>query len=121
MSISLSPLLSQTASCRIRTTLWPRSYGAADVIYFSAGHRAGALFKNRSAGIAEIGLVLPQAVLDSGGIGNVARAEPEGVGHTRRPLPGRAAILLRRGSGNAKRCCQDRDVRTRGFRKDHSC
>jgi hypothetical protein len=47
------------------------------------------LFKNQSAGVAEIGLVLPQAVLNSGRVGNVASAKPEGVGRARGPLLGR--------------------------------
>ena len=48
----------------------------------SASHWAGALLENRSTRIAEIGFVLPQAVVDPGGIGNVAAAEPECVGRT---------------------------------------
>jgi hypothetical protein len=54
----------------------------------SAGYRAGALFKNQSASVAEIGLVLPQAVLDPGGVRKVAGAESEGVGRTPGPLLG---------------------------------
>jgi len=55
-------------------------------LFASAGYRAAALLKNQSAGIAEIGLDLPQAVLDPGVVGKVASAEPEGVGRTRGPL-----------------------------------
>ena len=62
--------------------------GSPIQLFASAGHRAGALFENRSAGIAEIGLALPQALLDHGGVGNVAGAEPEGVGRARGPLLG---------------------------------
>jgi hypothetical protein len=64
--------------------------GSPIQLFASAGHRAGALFENRSAGIAEIGLALPQALLDPGRIGNVASAEPEGVGRTGGPLLGGA-------------------------------
>src|SRR6516165_3393096 len=41
----------------------------------SAGHRAGALLKNRLAGIAQIRFALPQAVLDPSRVGDVAAAE----------------------------------------------
>ena len=57
-------------------------------LFDSADHRAGTLFEHRSARVAEIGLVLPQALLDPGRIGNVASAEPEGVGRTGGPLLG---------------------------------
>ena len=90
--------------------------GSPIQLFASAGHRAGALFENRSAGIAEIGLALPQALLDPGRVGNVASAEPEGVGRTGGPLLGGAAILLRSDSASAKQCCEDGDMRTRGFR-----
>jgi len=68
----------------------------------SAGDRASALLENRSAGIAQIRLVLPQAVLDPDRVGDVATAESEGVGRTGGPLLGGAAIVLRRSGCGAK-------------------
>jgi hypothetical protein len=77
-------------------------------LFDSAGHRAGTLFEHRSARVAEIGLVLPQAVLDPGGVRKVAGAESEGVGRTRGPLLGGAKIFLRRGSCRAKNATPQR-------------
>jgi len=90
--------------------------GSPIQLFASAGHRAGALFENRSAGIAEIGLALPQALLDPGRVGNVASAEPEGVGRTGGPLLGGAAILLCSGGCRTKQRCHHCDTATSGFR-----
>src|SRR4029077_6124323 len=85
-------------------------------LFDSADHRAGTLFEHRSARVAEIGLVLPQAVFDPGGVRNVASAEPEGVGRTRGRLLGGATIVLRKGTCCAKECCCRCDGKTVGFR-----
>src|SRR4029077_18103512 len=100
-----SLLLANTASLpRLRKTSAALPRGQPIQLFASAGHQAGALFKNQFTGLAEIGLVLPQAVLDSGRVGNVASAEAEGVGCTRGPLLGGAAILLRSGGCRTKQC-----------------
>jgi hypothetical protein len=49
--------------------------GSPIQLFDSAGHRAGTLFEHRPARVAEIGLVLPQALFDPGGVSNVARAQ----------------------------------------------
>ena len=66
-----------------------------DLVFASTGHGAGALLEDRSARVAEIGGVLPQALLNPDRIGNGAGAEFEGVGRARGPLLRGAAILLR--------------------------
>jgi hypothetical protein len=53
-------------------------------LFASAGHRTGALFKDQSAGVAEIGPVL---LLDPPRVGDVAAAKPEGVGRARPSAP----------------------------------
>src|ERR1700730_5059764 len=83
----ISLLTAHTASLpRLRKTSAAR--GSPILLFASAGHRAGALFKNQSTGVAETGLVLPQTLLDPDGIGDIAAAESEGVGRTGGPLLG---------------------------------
>src|ERR1700730_333156 len=91
-------------------------WGSPSQLFDSAGHRARTLFEHRSACVAEIGLVLPQAVFDPGGVRNVASAEPEGVGRTRGPLLGSATIVLRKGTCCAKESCCHCDRKTVGVR-----
>src|SRR5208283_683334 len=94
---------------------WLLCSGPIQLFAAAARHRSGALLENRSARVAEVGLVLPQAVLDPGGVGNIAAAESEGVGRARGPLLGGAIILLRQGAVCAKERRGCRDEETVGF------
>src|ERR1043165_726737 len=87
------------------------------------GDGTGALLEYRPACVAEVGCVLPEAGLDPGGIGNINRAEPEGVRHTGGALLWRAAIVLGKAGGRAAHRRQHRaesKVKSRNH-MDHSC
>src|SRR5215471_5234177 len=115
-SISLSPCCWLTRRlCRACARLRPRSWAARFSYLLLLATGPALCSKTRSAGVAEIGLVLPQAVLDPARIGDVAAAKPEGVGRARGPLLGGAAIVLRRSGCGAKQQSKHFD-RTSGFR-----
>lgn len=61
---------------------------------------ARALLENRSARIAEIGSVLPQAIFNPRGVGNVTAAKSEGIGCAGGPLLGSPFVVLSK-SGSA--------------------
>ena len=114
---AVSLIGTRTASLpRLRKVWWPWPLWSGPFQLFAfGGHRAAASLENRSARVAEIGLVLPQAVLDLRGVGDVAAAESEGVGRARSPLLGGAMIFLRKGIRCAKESCGC-DRTTVGFR-----